>query len=277
MSTDWSRPLTVEEMYGDWDYEGAVEMLEQSLEPRRSSVVFDTVATLGIGPEDHILDIGGRDGTHALMMAERFGCKVTVVDPSPTNISDGKAKLLDHEYGQRVTLLPGTMEEIPAADDTFTLVFSRDMVSHVADLKAGFVECARVLVRGGSMVIHSNVETDLMEPREAARLHAATASIPRNADPAFFESALRSAGFAVSSLDVIGSEFYEATQEAGSAPNYLLQLSRLRRAEIEFVEAIGEAAYRSMYGNALWGCYLLLGKLETRLYVLSRSADPSVS
>ena len=36
----------------------------------------------------------------------------------------------------------------------------------------------------------------------------------------------------------------------------------------ELVEELGEMAYRSMYGNALWGVYLLIGKLETRLYVL---------
>ena len=268
MGVDWTRPLTVDEMYGDWDYEAAVEMLEQSLEPRRSSVIFDSVASLGVGPKDNILDIGGRDATHGLMMAERFGCRVTVVDPAPANLADGEANLAEHESGHLVTLRPGLMEDIPTADDSFTVIFSRDMISHVDDLPTGFSECARVLAPGGSMVIHANFQTDLMEPREAERLYNATAAVPRNADVGFFEDSLRAAGFTVSDLDVVGSEWYEATQEAGISPNYLLQISRLRRAEDRFVQAFGEVAYRSMYGNALWGCYLLFGKLEARLYTL---------
>ncbi|NNC74522.1 MAG: hypothetical protein HKN93_03310, partial [Acidimicrobiia bacterium] len=64
------------------------------------------------------------------------------------------------------------------------------------------------------------------------------------------------------------SEWYEASQESGASSNYMLQISRLRRDEDRLVDELGEMAYRSMYGNALYGVYMLIGKLETRLYVL---------
>ena len=67
---------------------------------------------------------------------------------------------------------------------------------------------------------------------------------------------------------MIGSEWYEASQETGTAPNYMLQVSRLRRAKPRLLEELGEVAYRVMLGNALWSIYLFIGKLETRLYVL---------
>lgn len=265
---DWSRPLTVEEIYGDWDYEAAVELLDQSLNPQPALSIFDTVGSLGIGPDDNVLDIGGRDGYHGLLMAERFGCQVVSVDPAPANIADGLKRVAEHEFGASVEVKLGSMEDIPAGDDEFDLVFSRDMLNHVVDQERGFGECARVLKPGGAMVIHEVFETDLMEPREAARLYADIACVPEAMAADGFEQRVEGAGFGIESLDVIGSEWYEASQEAGTAPNYALQISRLRRAKERLLEELGEVAYRTLYANALWSLYLFIGKLETRLYVL---------
>lgn len=268
MHHGWTEPMTVEEFYGEWDYDAAVAALERSLEPRRAGSIFDTVASLGIGADDTVLDIGGRDATHALLMAERFGCRVVSVDPAPANIEAGLEAVAEHDHGHRVDVRKGTMEGIPARDDEFDLVFSRDMLGHVTDLDAGLAECRRVLVPGGSMVVHGVFATDLMEPGEARWLYAEAAVVPERMSSAAFEEALGRAGFRVEMLDVVGSEWYEASQEAGVAPNYPLQVSRLRRAEAQLIDELGETAYRTMYANAVWGTYLLIGKLETRLYVL---------
>lgn len=273
MVDNWFTALTVEEMYGDWDYEMAVGLLDRSLNPRRATAIFDTVASLGIGSDDAVLDIGGRDGSHGLVMAERFGCRVVSVDPAPANIEKGIKTLAEHEYGHLVDLRFGAIERIPAADGVFDLVFSRDMMSHVAGLSEGLAECKRVLVPGGPMVVHAVFATELMEPREAERLYAAVAAVPDRMSSASFEESVDLAGFSVESLDLVGSEWYEASQEAGLAANYALQLSRLRRAKTEMLDELGEFAYRSMYANALWGVYMLIGKLETRLYVLRRSSS----
>ena len=265
---DWSRPITVEEMYGPWDYEAAVVALERSLEPRPGRSIFDTVASLGVGAGDLLLDIGGRDAFHGLLMAERFGCRVVSVDPAPANIEDGLKRVAEHEHGDRVEVVLGAIEQIPAEDNTFDLIFSRDMMGHVADRAHGLAECARVLKPGGAMVVHEVFATDLLEPKEATVVAANTATVPESLDAARFEEEVAGARFTIESLDLIGSEWYEASQESGDAANYLLQISRLRRAEDELVQELGETAYRTMYGNALWGVYLLIGKLETRLYVL---------
>lgn len=265
---EWKKPISVEEMYGDWDYETAVAALERSLNPRTGRSIFDTVESLGIGAGDRVLDIGGRDGFHGLLMAERFGCRVMSVDPAPANIADGLRKVAEHEYGDHVEIVQGAIEQIPAEDDQFDLVFSRDMMGHVADRAGGFAECARVLKAGGAMVVHEVVATELLEPKEAELICAATATVPENIQAPLFEEQAIGAGFEIESLDIVGSEWYEASQEAGSSPNYALQISRLRRAQDELLEELGEMAYRSMYGNALWGVYILIGKLETRLYVL---------
>ncbi len=268
MVYEWSQPMSVDDMYGDWDYEAAVELLDRSLNPRSAASIFDTVASLGIGAGDVVLDIGGRDGYHGLKMAERFGCRVMSVDPAPANIADGIRAVAEHEYGDLVDIRQGAIEQIPTDDNAFDLVFSRDMLGHVENLEQGLAECSRVLVPGGAMVVHAVFATELMEPREAERLYADLAVVPERMSAASFEEAVDRAGFSIDTLDVIGSEWYEASQEVGTAPNYAMQVSRLRRAKAEMLAELGEAAYRSMYSNALWGICMLIGKLETRFYVL---------
>lgn len=69
---NWQDPVTVEQMYGDWDWEAAVAAVGRSLDPRPNTSILDTLESLGLGPDDTVLDIGGRDARHGLVMAERF-------------------------------------------------------------------------------------------------------------------------------------------------------------------------------------------------------------
>jgi ubiquinone/menaquinone biosynthesis C-methylase UbiE len=192
MVDDRPEAITVEEMYGEWDYEAAVELLERSLHPRSSSVIFDAVASLEVGAEDVVLDIGGRDGRHALVMAERFGCRVVCVDPAPANIKAGIEAVTEHDFGHLVDIRSGTMEQIPAGTGEFNLVFSRDMMNHVADLDGGLAECRRVLVPGGHMVVHAVFATEQLEPGEAERLYAESAVVPERMSSESFEKVVES-------------------------------------------------------------------------------------
>jgi cyclopropane fatty-acyl-phospholipid synthase-like methyltransferase len=265
--------VSVDDMYGDWDYEAAVEVLGRSLNPRSSSSLFDTVDSLGVGEGDLVLDIGGRDGRHSLVMAERFGCRAVSVDPVEANIAEGACLLAEHEFGHMVELRIGAIERIPAEDGVFDLVLSRDMLGHIEDLDGALAECARVLSPDGVMVIHEVFATSLLEPQEKQMLCADIATFPERMSVSGFESAVDASGFSIESLDMVGSEWAEASQEAGAAPNYMLQVSRLRRAKDRLIEELGEGPYRVMYGNALWSIYQMLGKLESRVYVL-RPTDP---
>ena len=78
MGNDLTTPLTVEQMYGEWDieFEDAVAISEQSLDPKPRTSLYDTFGTLGVGKGGYVLDIGGRDAAQALDLAERFGCRV---------------------------------------------------------------------------------------------------------------------------------------------------------------------------------------------------------
>ena len=270
MNNQWSRPVTVDEMYGEWDWDAAVAAVDRSLDPRPSSSIVDMFGALDPGPGDVVLDIGGRDARLGLDMAERFGCRVISVDPVAANIADGKVAISEHEFGHLVEAVPGSIEEIPADDGAFQFAFSRDMFAHVADADRALAECVRVLAPNGLMLFHQVFATDLLEPIEADQVFGHTAAVPERFSVSGFEDAAEAAGFRVEKVEVVGSEWYEASQEAGKAPNYLLQVSRLRRNKEALLDEIGEIAYRVVYGNALWSINQLLGKLESRVYTLRR-------
>ena len=270
MSGSWSQPVTVDEMYGDWDYDAAVEALDRSLSPRPTVAIFDLVASLGVGPGDTVLDIGGREGQHALLMAERFGCRAVSVDPAEENNRLGRENVAAHASGHLVDIRPGAIEQIPAYDGSFQLVFARDMLGHIEDLHVALAECRRVLAPGGQMVVFEVFATPMLTQDELESLCADIATVPERMSVADFEATVAAAGFSVDHLDVLGSENVEAAQEAGTAPNYLLQISRLRRARESLLEELGEVVYRVMYANALWSVYRMIGKLESRIYVLRR-------
>jgi SAM-dependent methyltransferase len=267
----WPKPVTVDEMYdGDWDWDAAVATVDRSLDPRPGSSIIDMFGALGPGPGDVVLDIGGRDARHGLEMAERFGCRVMSVDPAEANIADAKVAISEHECGHLVEAVHSFIEEIPADDGFFDFGFSRDMFAHVADAGPALAECVRVLAPNALMLFHQVFATDLLEPIEADQVFGHTAAVPERFSVSGFEEAVEAAGLTIENVDVVGSAWNEASQEAGTAPNYLLQVSRLRRNRDALVEEIGEVAYRVVYGNALWSINQMLGKLESRVYTLRR-------
>ena len=273
MADEWAKPITVDEMYGDWaplEFEDAEALTDESLDPRSSMAIFDDVAATGVSAGDLVLDIGGRDGRHALTMAERFGCLVVVVDPSDENIDDGVAEAADHAFGDRIELKLGTIESIPADDETFDLIFSRDMMGHIEDVDVALTECRRVLKPGGAMVIHQVLATDLMEPNEAQRLYADIAVVPERMSRDDFVAAVERVGLRIESVDVVGSEYMEALLENRNDASHLLRVARMRRAKDRYLEQMGEVRYRVVYANTLYTIYRLLGKLEERVYTLRR-------
>lgn len=269
---DRSRPITIEQMYGPQQLsEDAVEAaLDRSRRPRSSTMLYETVAALDIGPEHVILDIGARDARHSLQLADRLGCRVIAVEPVDGNLRDGRELIASHHAGDLVELRRGVIEDIPVPDGSVDLVFSRDMMSHVADIGRALTECARVLVPGGAMVVYQTFAGRRLEAREAAELYEALATVADRMDPRGFEEATRSAGFAVESCEVVGSQWREAWEEDGShrTSRQLLHAARLLRARDDLVEELGEVTYRIELANALWGVYQMIGKLEPRVYVL---------
>ncbi len=268
MADEWTAPLTVEQMYGNWEVEWdeAMALTERSLGPRPRTTIYDT---LGLGTGNVVLDVGGRDATDGLAIAERFGCRVIVVDPVELNIDDGMEAVARHDYGYLVDVHQGTINQIPIDSDTIDLVFSRDMLTHVEDLDGALIECRRVLTPAGSMLIHQVFETPLLEPMEKARICADLATAPDRLSIDIFEDSVRRAGFTIQAIDRIDSEWLESLLEGEDGEKRLLCAARMRRAKDDIVAAVGVAPFRVMEANNLWTIYRMIGKLEERVYSLT--------
>jgi ubiquinone/menaquinone biosynthesis C-methylase UbiE len=271
MADEWTTPLTVDQIYDYWDvdWDEAMALTDLSLHPRPKDSIFDTLSTLGVSDESSVLDIGGRDATDGLAMAERFGCRVIVVDPAQENLDDGQRAITSHDHGELLEIHRGTINQIPIDDDSVDVVFSRDMMTHVEDLDGALIECRRVLVDAGSMLVHQVFGTPLLEPAERARICKDLATVPERLSVEIFEDSVRRAGFTIQAIDPIGSEWLESFLEREDGEKPLLQAARMRRNKRDLVARVGVAPYRVMQANNLWTIYRMIGKLEERLYTLT--------
>jgi ubiquinone/menaquinone biosynthesis C-methylase UbiE len=251
--------------------------LEQSLHPRSGDYLLDLIAELGLGPDSTILDVGCGTAFWACRIAQRLPARILAIDPVPSLVATSRENVRAAGLADRITVAQGAIEQIPADPNSFDLAWSREMLGHVEDLDAGLRECARVLRRGGAMLVYHVYAGPLLEPREAKRLLHGWGTPPERLDrdlerltPEHDERAFAAAGFRVVKKDVIASEFFEHGVERGerAALDGLLHAARLLRNRQAFVERYGEAYYEQALADACWFPFILLHKLLPVVYLL---------
>jgi SAM-dependent methyltransferase len=222
-------PVSVEELYayGPISEEEVQAAIDRSLNPRGPEMLFDLVSDIAIGPAHRALDVGCRDGRHAIELARRFGCRCTGVELVRANLDRGLrllevARCDEPEVAARVDLVQGRAEALPFADASFDMVLVRDVLIHVLDLTAALRECRRVIAPTGRVLVFQMFATPWLDPGEAARLWPALAAVPQNTDPSFFEETIEAAGLRPIRREEIGSEWREEDGAARTSP--LLEL-----------------------------------------------------
>jgi SAM-dependent methyltransferase len=276
MSADDSR-ITVDQMYasGPLTELQIDELLDQSRHPRGPEFLFEVAGDIGVDASSRVLDIGSGNGRHVIELARRFGCRTVGVEFVWDHLSAGFPDVEDlranePEVARLIALAQGSITALPFAEGTFDLVWSRDMLIHIADLRGALVECRRVLRPGGAMVVFQMFATPLLEPREASRLWPALAAVEANTDPVRFEAVVGEAGLEIERREELGSEWREYLEESGpgKTSRQLLHVARLLRDEERFRELLGDVDYRVSVADRLWGVYQMIGKLSPRVYVL---------
>lgn len=268
---------SLDELYGRGvDQDAFNHALETSLDPRGPELLFDMVAQLALPPRAVVLDVGCRDGRHAIELSRRFGLSVHGIDPLERHISRGRAALAEvarnePEVASRVQLSEGRAESLASADGSIDLIWCRDVLVHVDDLVEALRECGRVLRTTGRMLVYQMFATDWLEPKEAERLWPALGVFADNTDPQRFEAAIGAAGLRVVESSELHSEWREHLEEDGThrTSRQLLYAARLLRAPERFIAEFGATAYRFELGDCLWGVYQMIGKLSPRVYVLA--------
>lgn len=252
--------------------EAPFNQLDRSFNPRYSTMVMLTlISQLGINEESVVLDLGCGRGNHAIALAERFGCHVTGIDLVANNIEMAKKAVSSTRLSSKVNFRLGSIESIPLENEYFDFIWCRDMLIHVADLKQGFKECARVLDKAGAMIIYTTFRTEWLEPKEMARVCDPLGIIMRNLSQDYFEQALNDADFKILVRDLVGGEQIEYLEERDRRySKELMRITRMLRQRERLATEVGEDLYQTALALYHWGLYQLIGKLSSTVYALKR-------
>jgi SAM-dependent methyltransferase len=102
----------------------------------------------GLGPDDHVLDVGCGPGTVTAVLADRLGVdRVAAVDPSPTLVAAARERFPAADVREAVA------ESLPFEDGAFGVAVSQLVVPFMADPLQGLAEMGRVVRAGGLVAV----------------------------------------------------------------------------------------------------------------------------
>jgi len=115
---------------------------------------------LSLNPEHKVLDIGSGYGGAARYLASSFGCSITALNLSEKE--NERARTLNAERGlaDKINVIDGSFEAIPAADNSFDVVWSQDAILHSGHREKVLQEVARVLKPGGHFIFTDPMAAD---------------------------------------------------------------------------------------------------------------------
>lgn len=247
--------------------------LDESLAPRDPSVLLQVVRELDLRPDSRAVDVGCGEGAYAVRLATHFGFRVLGIDPVQRHLDLARTARRDlaPAIAARLAFERGTATRVPVADASLDLVWCVDAMLHVTHPDKAYAEFARVLRRGGHVVAHQVVATDLLAEEEAERLFDVRGVVPSSADPYVLDEAIAASGLeVVDTLDLAGEWGEWSQEQEGAGGRTLLHLARLLRDPERYRAEFGDAAYEVMLADCRWRTHLMTGGLRGRVDVLRR-------
>ena len=257
----------------DMGYDEFDSIVDRSLSPRSPDVLFEKLGMLLHGVDvARVLDAGCRDATHMCEIAERFDTLVWGIDLVESNVELATKNIVDRGLSERVSVARGDIQSLTFGDHAFDVVWCRDMLPVVPDLRRAFSECARVLRTGGHMLIFTNFATDLMEPSEAERIYGPLGVCADNLSSGYFEAAFLDSGFRIVERERIDGEWREWREEKGDGhtSRQMLRIARMLRNRESLVGRVGRKDFEIELADCYWGVYHLIGKLSGAIYILRK-------
>lgn len=141
-------------------------------------------ACLGdINPQHAVLDIGAGYGGPARYLASTFGCDVTALNLSEKENERSRELVKERGLNDKVKVIDGSFEDIPADDQTFDIVWSEDAILHSGHREKVLQEVVRVLKPGGRFIFTDPMQSDdcpdgVLQPI-LDRIHLSTLGSPR--------------------------------------------------------------------------------------------------
>ncbi len=104
--------------------------------------------TLTVKPQDHLVDIGCGIGGPARYLAQRFQCRISGIDITPSYVEAGNRLSALVGMGERVRIELGDGQRLPYADGQFDGGYSQHVTMNVPDRSKFYAEAFRVLKPG---------------------------------------------------------------------------------------------------------------------------------
>lgn len=178
-----------------------------------------------IDSQQTILDMGAGYGGAARYLASTFGCAVTALNLSEKENERNRELNKARELSEKIQVIDGSFENVPAADHTFDVVWSQDAILHSGHREKVLQESVRVLKPGGRFVFTDPMQADhcprgVLQPI-LDRIHLSTLGSPK-----FYRDTL-------SSLGMIEVSFEEHTQQLINHYSRVLEETLNRQQELE--------------------------------------------
>src|SRR5262249_55232750 len=122
-------------------------------------VLANLIATGGLGGQSTVLEVGGGTGNYLTALHDRLGCRFVGVAPSTRMLAAAPAR------ADRIPFVQGRAEALACPAAAFDLVYSVDVIHHVADRPASFREARRVLKPDGRLCTATDSEDDIRRRR----------------------------------------------------------------------------------------------------------------
>lgn len=155
---------------------------EPIFEASRRTVTY-LASKLSLDADSRVLDIGSGYGGAARFLAKKFGC--TVIALNLSEIENERNREMNRQQGldDLISVVDGSFEDIPYANETFDVVWSQDAILHSGNREQVLDEVYRVLKSNGTFVFTDPMQADdcpdgVLQPI-LDRIHLETLGSPR--------------------------------------------------------------------------------------------------
>ncbi|PVV06806.1 MAG: SAM-dependent methyltransferase [gamma proteobacterium symbiont of Ctena orbiculata] len=108
----------------------------------------------------HIIDIGAGYGGSARWLVKKYRSPVTCVNLSEAQNARNRAMSAEQNLDDRIVVVDGSFEDIPATREFFDLAWSQDAILHSGQRERVLEEVDRVLKPGGEFIFTDPMQAD---------------------------------------------------------------------------------------------------------------------
>jgi SAM-dependent methyltransferase len=190
-----------------------------------------------LAPGTHVLDVGGGVGGPARTLVARFGCRVSLVDPTESFVLAGRMLTERMGLADRLVHRIGSALDLPFEDGTFDAVWTQNSGMNIEDKERLYAELYRVLRPGGRLALQEPMAGPV-QPVIFPVMWAQDASASFLRSPAEMRAIILAAGFRARAWEDVSTE----TAPPGTpVPPYTIQ----RLVMGDRLDAISEAGRRN--------------------------------